>query len=100
MQFSETIALPLRRKKLNHGYAVWQQNLPIEKLPEYSNVFLQFFIGCCIASTTVKIMRKWWNFKVQMKCFFLFPNLKGSKNQEDRCLPFLNISSSSRVITV
>ena len=39
-------------------------------------------------------------FKVQMKCFFYCWIWKSSKNQEDRHLPFLNISSSSRVITV
>ena len=39
-------------------------------------------------------------FKVQMKCFFYSRICKSSKNQEDRRLPFLNISSSSRVITV
>ena len=38
--------------------------------------------------------------KVQMKCFFLFPNLKEQQNQEDCRLPFLNIFCSSRVIKV
>ena len=52
------------QKKLHRGYAVCQQNLPTEKLREYSVFifFLQFFRSCCIASTTVKIMRNWWNF--------------------------------------
>ena len=41
------------------------------------------------------------NVKVQRKCFFFYRWIwKSSKNQEDRRLPFLNISSSSRVITV
>ena len=45
-------------------------------------------------------LRNHFDLKVQMKCFFLLLlNLKSSKNQEDRRLPFLNISFSSRVIT-
>ena len=40
-------------------------------------------------------------FKVQMKCVFLIVEFERAvKNQEDRRLPFLNISSSSKVITV
>ena len=39
-------------------------------------------------------------FNVQIKCFLLLLKLKERKNQEDRRLPFLNISSSSRAITV
>ena len=39
-------------------------------------------------------------FKVQMKCFFYSRISKSSKTQEDRHLPFLYISSSSRVIKV
>ena len=40
--------------------------------------------------------------KVQMKCCFIADNsCKSSKNQEaDHCLPFLNISFSSRVTKV
>ena len=34
----------IAQKKMHRGYAVWQQNLPTEKLPEYSAFFfLQFF---------------------------------------------------------
>ena len=38
--------------------------------------------------------------KSQMKCFFLLLNLKEQQKSEDRRLPFINISSSSRVIVV
>ena len=41
-----------------------------------------------------------FHLKVQMKCFFLLLNLKEQPKSEDRRLPFLNISSSFRVITV
>ena len=35
-----------------------------------------------------------------MKCFFIAEFEREAKNQDDHCLPFLNISSSSRVTKV
>ena len=47
------------------------------------------------------ILRIWFftGFKVQSK-YFLLPNLKEQQNQEYRHLPFLYISSSSKVIKI
>ena len=53
----------------------------------------------CLRPTfdTVNIVYKNQKIKVQMKCCFIS---EFTKNQEDRRLPFLNISSSSRGIKV
>ena len=48
-------------------------------------------------SILVKTQHLLFCVKVQMKCFFLLPNLK---EQQKSGRSFLNISSSSRVITV
>ena len=41
-----------------------------------------------------------YDLKVHMKCLLNYWIWKSSKNQEDRYLPFLNISSGSRVINI
>ena len=82
----------------------------MQRMPSHSNVFqvlLVFHEESCINSRRIGILKCIedatpfpWPIKVQMKCFFLLPNLKEQQNQEERHLPFLNISSSSRVIKV